>query len=83
MTAEDKEFLGYIYKYIEENLQDMDPDPQKTPVSEQIQALRPVLQELAMKYKIPVEDAFIRYMDLASEAAVERDREYKSKFENI
>ena len=82
MTAEDKEFLGYIYKFIEDNLQDMDPDPQKTPVSEQIQALRPILQELAMKYEIPVEDAFIRYMDLASEAAVERDKEYKSKFEN-
>jgi len=83
MTLEDKEFLGQIYRFIDENLQDMDPDPQKTPVSEQIQALRPILQELAMKYKIPVEDAFIRYMDLASEAAVERDREYKSKFENI
>lgn len=83
MSAEDREFLSYIYKFIEENLQDMDPDPQKTPVSEQIQALRPILQELAMKYSVSVEDTFIRYMDLASEAAVERDREYKSKFENI
>ena len=83
MTAEDREFLNQIYKFIDENLQDMDPDPQKTPVSEQIQALRPILQELAMKYSVPVEDTFIRYMDLASEAAVERDREYKSKFENI
>ncbi|MDO4189573.1 MAG: hypothetical protein Q4D29_11350 [Lachnospiraceae bacterium] len=81
MTAEDKEFLGQIYTFIEENLQDMDPDPQKTPVSEQIQALRPILQELAMKYKMPVEDAFIRYMDLASEAAVERDRQYRAQFE--
>lgn len=82
MTAEDKEFLEQIYKYIDDNLQDMDPDPQKTPVSEQIQALRPILQELAMKYKMPVEDAFIRYMDLASEAAVERDRQYRAQFEN-
>ena len=81
MTAEDKEFLNQIYKFIDENLQDMDPDPQKTPVSEQIQALRPILQELAMKYKMPVEDAFIRYMDLASEAAVERDRQYRAQFE--
>lgn len=81
MTAEDREFLNQIYKFIDENLQDMDPDPQKTPVSEQIQALRPILQELAMKYKVPVEDAFIRYMDLASEAAVERDRQYRAQFE--
>lgn len=83
MSAEDREFLEQIYSFIENNLQDMDPDPQKTPVSEQIQALRPILQELAMKYKMPVEDAFIRYMDLASEAAVERDRQYKAQFENI
>lgn len=82
MTAEDKEFLGQIYTFIENNLQDMDPDPQKTPVSEQIQALRPVLQELAIKHKVPVEDAFIRYMDLASEAAVERDRQYRAQFED-
>ena len=81
MTSEDREFLNQIYKFIDENLQDMDPDPQKTPVSEQIQALRPILQELAMKYKMPVEDAFIRYMDLASEAAVERDRQYRAQFE--
>ena len=63
MSAEDREFLDQIYKFIDENLKDMDSDPQKTPVSEQIQALRPILQELAMKYKMPVEDAFIKYMD--------------------
>ena len=33
-----------------------------------------------MKYKMPVEDAFIKYMDLASEAAVERDRLFKEQF---
>lgn len=81
MTAEDREFLNEIYKFIDENLKDMDPDPQKTPVSEQIQALRPILQELAMRYKMPVEDSFIKYMDLASEAAVERDRQYRAQFE--
>ena len=80
MSAEDREFLDQIYKFIDENLKDMDSDPQKTPVSEQIQALRPILQELAMKYKMPVEDAFIKYMDLASEAAVERDRIFKEQF---
>lgn len=81
MTAEDRAFLSEIYDYINTNLQDMDPDPQKTPVSEQIAALRPILQDLAIKYKMPVEDAFIKYMDLASEAAVERDRQYKAQFE--
>lgn len=81
MTAEDKEFLEEIYTYINENLKDMESDPQKNPVSEQIKALRPILQDLAIKYKMPIEDAFIKYMDLASEAAVERDRLYKAQFE--
>lgn len=83
MTAEDREFLNQIYTFINEKLTDMDPDPQKTPVSEQIAALRPILQDLAIKYKMPVEDAFIKYMDLASEAAVERDRDYKAQFEDV
>ena len=34
MSAEDREFLDQIYKFIDENLKDMDSDPQKTPVSE-------------------------------------------------
>lgn len=81
MTAQDREFINEIYKYINDNLKDMESDPQKNPISEQIKALRPILQELAMRYQMPVEDAFIKYMDLASEAAVERDREYKAMFE--
>lgn len=79
MTAEDREFLGIIYEFAEKVLGEIDPDPQKTPISEQIQALRPILQELAMKEKKPVEDIFIKYMDLASEAAVERERDFKAK----
>lgn len=81
MTPQDREFINEVYKYINENLKDMESDPQLNPISEQIKALRPILQELAIKYKMPVEDAFIKYMDLASEAAVERDREYKAFFE--
>lgn len=75
MTNEDREFLDKINKYAEENLSDI--DPQKTPVSQQLQALRPILQELAMVEKKPVEDIFIRYMDLASLASVEREKKYE------
>jgi len=73
MTKEDREFLGKIMAYADEVMGDIDPE--KVRISEQIEKLRPVLQELAMIHKMPVEDVFIKYMDLASEAGVERERE--------
>ena len=53
-----------------------DVDPEKVRVSEQLEKLRPVLQELAMIHKMPVEDVFIKYMDLATEAAVEKNNKF-------
>ena len=80
MSAEDREFLDQIYKFIDENLKDMYSDLHNTPVSDQFQAFCFIFQEIGMKYKMPVEDAFIKYMDLASVAAVERDRLFKEQF---
>lgn len=81
MTAEDREFLNKINAYAEEVMGDIDPT--KVRVSEQIEKLRPILQELAMVHKMPVEDIFIKYMDLATEAAVERDKKFKMDFQDI
>lgn len=78
MTAEDKEFLDKINEFAEKELGDI--DPQKTHVSEQLEKLRPIMQNLAMEYKMPVEDVFIRYMDLASEANAAADAEFRSKY---
>ncbi len=78
MTAEDAIFLEKINNYAEKVLGDI--DPQKTHVSEQLQKLRPIMQELAMEYKMDVEDVFIKYMDLASEANVTADAEFKAKY---
>lgn len=78
MTAKDLEFLGRINKYAEEVLGDI--DPQKTLVSVQLEKLRPIMQELAMEMQMSVEDVFIKYMDLASEAKVEAEKEFKTKY---
>ena len=78
MTAEDMVFLGKINEYAEKVMGDI--DPQKTHVSEQLEKLRPVMQELAMEYKMSVEDVFIKYMDLASEANVTADAEFRDKY---
>ena len=78
MTAEDMEFLGKINEFAEKELGDI--DPQNTHVSEQLEKLRPIMQKLAMEYKMSVEDVFIRYMDLASEANVAADAAFRDKY---
>lgn len=81
MTAEDREFLSTIQAYADEVLADIDPE--KVQISEQLQKLRPVLQELAMKHQMNVEDVFIKYMDLATEHAVEYDQKIKADFGDL
>ena len=75
MTAQDREFLDRINKYAEEVLKDI--DPQNTHVSEQLEKLRPIMQELADETGLPLEDVFIKYMDLASEQGVEVENKYR------
>ena len=67
MTAEDREFLNQINTYAEEVMADV--DPQKVRISEQLDMLRPILQKLAIIHSMPAEDVFLKYMDLAAEAA--------------
>ena len=78
MTAEDREFLKTIMDYSDEVMPDI--DPQKVRISEQIEKLRPILQELAMKHKMSVEDTFIKYMDLATEHAIKYQAEMNEQF---
>ena len=81
MTKEDREFLKKINDYADETMADIDPE--KVKISEQIENLRPVLQELAMIHKMPVEDVFIKYMDLATEAAIEKNDKFNEDFKDI
>lgn len=78
MTSEDREFLDTIMNYADEVMPDI--DPQKVRVSEQIEKLRSVLQELAMKHKMSVEDTFIKYMDLATEHAIKYQNQMNEQF---
>ena len=80
MTSEDRIFLNTIMEYAEKVMPDI--DPQKVRVSEQIDKLRPVLQELAMKHKMPVEEVFIKYMDLATEHAIQYQADMNEQFKD-
>ena len=80
MTNEDREFLNTIMEYADEVMPDI--DPQKVRISEQIEKLRPILQQLAMKHKMSVEDTFIKYMDLATEHAIKYQNEMNEQFKD-
>ena len=81
MTSEEREMFTRIREYADEALKDFDTDPQKTPISFQLQKLRPVMQEIAMEKQMSVEDIFIKYMDLASEDAVEREKQFQESLD--
>ena len=81
MTKEDREFLNQIMDYANEVMGDVDPE--KVRISEQLEKLRPILQKLAMVYKMPVEDVFIKYMDLATEAALEQNKKFEDDYKEI
>ena len=59
-----------------------DIDPQKTQISFQLEKLRPILDQVAAEQGVPVEDIFIRYMDLASELSVEKERKFRIELGN-
>ena len=81
MNAEDREMLTRIMTYADEVMPDVDPE--KVRISEQIDKLRPILQQIAMEKAMPVEEVFIKYMDLATENAIEYEQKMKADFGDI
>lgn len=81
MTARDIEILDRINKYAEEKLGDI--DPQKTQVSKQLSVLMPKLQEIADELGISLEDMFIKYMDLQSEASLINEMKLRETFSDM
>ena len=81
MTAKDMEILNRINKYAEEKLGDI--DPQKTQVSKQLSVLMPKIQEIADELGISLEDMFIKYMDLQSEASLVNEMKLRESFSDL
>lgn len=80
MTPENRQILDRINAYAEEVLADI--DPQKTRISFQLDKLRPVMQEIADEKGMSIEDIFILYMDLASEASVEAENQLQATLDD-
>ena len=68
MNDENRELLERINAYAENVLGDI--DPQKVQVSLQLEKLRPIMEQIAKEKEMSLEDMFILYMDLQSEASI-------------
>ncbi len=82
MTDENRKLLERINAYSEQALGDID-DPQKVQVSMQLDKLRPIMQEIADEKGMKLEDVFILYMDLQSEASVQTQQKLNDSLSDI
>ncbi len=75
LSEEDKDILNRISAYSASVIGEVEPGEVR--ISEQLKVLKPVMQEIADEKKIPLEDIFIRYMDLASLVLAKKDQQFK------
>lgn len=81
MTDENRKILERINAYAENVLGEI--DPQKIQVSVQLEKLRPVMEEIAAEQGATLEDVFILYMDLQSEASCATNQKLKDSLKDI
>ena len=75
MTEENRKILERINNYANKVMGNI--DPQKVQVSVQLEKLKPVMEEIAAEKGMSLEDFFILYMDLQSEASCKSDAKLK------
>lgn len=81
MTEENKKILERINNYANKVMGNI--DPQKVPVSEQLNKLRPVMEEIAAEKNMTLTDVFILYMDIQSEASVNSENKLREELQDL
>lgn len=81
MTDENRAILNRINAYSERVMGEI--DPQKTRVSVQLDKLRPIFQEIADEKGISLEEMFILYMDIQSEAACATEAKFQDDMKDL
>lgn len=81
MTEENRKLLERINAYANEVMGDI--DPQKVQVSIQLDKLRPIMETIAKEKNISLEDVFILYMDLQSEASCLTDQKMRDQLQDL
>lgn len=81
MTDEQRKILERINAYAEEVLGDI--DPQKVQVSVQLEKLKPIMETIASEKGISLEELFILYMDLQSEASCATEAKLRDELKDL
>lgn len=81
MTDEQRKILERINSYAGNTLGDI--DPQKVPVSMQLDKLKPIMETIAKEKGISLEDMFIMYMDLQTEAACASEKKLRENLQDL
>lgn len=81
MTEENRKLLARINAYAEDVLGEI--DPQKVPVSAQLEKLKPIMAEIAEEKGISLEDMFILYMDIQSEASCASQKKLEDSLQDL
>lgn len=81
MTDENRKLLARINAYAEDVLGEI--DPQKVPVSAQLEKLKPIMEEIAKEKGISLEDMFILYMDIQSEATCASQKKLEDSLQDL
>ena len=81
MTEENKKILERINNYANKVMGNI--DPQKVPVSEQLNKLRPGMEEIAAEKNMTLTDVFILYMDIQSEASVNSENKLREELQDL
>lgn len=81
MTEENRKLLERINNYANEVMGDI--DPQKVQVSIQLDKLRPIMETIAKEKNMSLEDVFILYMDLQSEATCLSDQKLRDQLQDL
>lgn len=81
MTDQHKQILNRINQYAEKVMSDI--DPQKVQVSVQLDKLRPIMEEISKEMNMSLEDFFVLYMDIQSEASCLSDAKLQEELKDI
>ena len=81
MTQEDRDMLKRINDYAEQVMPDI--DPQKVQISVQLEKLKPIMETIAKEKGLDLSEVFIKYMDLASEAACNADEKMRDALKDL
>ncbi len=81
MTKEQRDILQRINAYAENTLGEI--DPQKVLVSKQLDTLKPIMETISKEMGISIEEVFILYMDLQSEASVAMESKLQEELKDI